>query len=289
MSTALVAGAPVRHLPVSYWGGWQILAKWIGLVAIGLIYFPLIWLALLSVSLHPLSGVPYPLSLANYRALIGDLRWTQPLLMSVLIGLGVAMVTAASATALGRVIPRMRRPGRIVFVAVIPLFVPGMATGAAMFIFFRALLGLKLGYWSIFLGHLVWAFPFALLLLLVLTTRFDYRLVEAATDLGASKWRAFWDIEFPILRPAIVGAGLFGFLLSFNEIQRSVFLRGTTTTMPVWNWIMASSQQSQVPIIFCLATITLLVVLPTLSVLFWALFVRLDAAPDSPGRRVAGG
>ena len=46
--------------------------------------------------------------------------------------------------------------------------------------------------------------------------------------------------------------------------------------MPVWNWAMASSQQSQVPIIFALATIVLLVTLPLLAGAFWLLFARLD-------------
>ena len=46
--------------------------------------------------------------------------------------------------------------------------------------------------------------------------------------------------------------------------------------MPIWNWFMAASQQSQVPIIFGLATIILLVTLPLLAGFFWLLFVRLD-------------
>ena len=57
---------------------------------------------------------------------------------------------------------------------------------------------------------------------------------------------------------------------------RSIFLRGTETTMPIWNWIMASSQQSQVPIIFSLATIVLAVVLPLLAGVFWLLFAKMD-------------
>ncbi len=59
-------------------------------------------------------------------------------------------------------------------------------------------------------------------------------------------------------------------------MQRSIFLRGTATTMPIWNWTMASSQQSQVPVIFSLETIVLAVVLPLLAALFWVLFVRMD-------------
>lgn len=260
----------------SYWSGWKRLGKWGGLAMLFAIYFPLGWLALMSISERPLSGIPLPFSLEHYRALFADTRWFEPFGASVLIALGVGLVCAAVATMVGRSIPRTRKPGGLLLLFLLPLFVPGMSMGAALFIFGRSVLGLKLGFWSIFLGHFVWAFPFSLLIILVLTTRFDHRLVEAASDLGASPWRSFWDIEFPILTPGIIGAGLFGFLLSFNEVLRTIFLRGTEKTMPVWNWIMAASQQSQVPIIFSLATIVLLVTLPLLAGMFWLVFVRLD-------------
>jgi ABC-type spermidine/putrescine transport system permease subunit II len=260
----------------SYWAGWPVVAKYIAFGALAFIYFPLLWLALMSVSAQPLSGLPLPFSGANYVALFQSGDWLAPFGISLLIAVLVGTVTAVTATLVGRVLPHSKRAGTLVLVAVLPLFIPGMAMGAAQFIFLRPMLGLTLGYWSIFLGHVVWAFPFSLLIVLVLTTRFDSRLVEAAADLGASGWRTFWDIEMPILRPGIVGAGTFGFLISFNEVQRSIFLRGTAETMPVWNWMMASSQQSQVPVIFCLETIVLAVVLPLLAALFWVLFVRMD-------------
>jgi ABC-type spermidine/putrescine transport system permease subunit II len=260
----------------SYWAGWPRVAKFVTFGALGIIYFPLLWLALMSISAQPLSGLPLPFSGANYVALFQSGDWLAPFGISVLIALGVGAVTAVTATLVGRVLPHSKRAGTLVLLAVLPLFIPGMSMGAAQFIFLRPMLGLTLGYWSIFLGHVVWAFPFSLLIVLVLTTRFDSRLVEAAADLGASGWRTFWDIEMPILRPGIIGAGTFGFLISFNEVQRSIFLRGTAETMPIWNWMMASSQQSQVPVIFCLETIVLAVVLPSLAALFWVLFVRMD-------------
>jgi ABC-type spermidine/putrescine transport system permease subunit II len=276
-SVTLALSAKLDAAPgLSYWRGWPALAKWAGYVVLGLTYFPLLWLALLSISERPLSGIPYPFSLANYRALGADSQWVPAFSASLIIATLVAIVCMVFATIVGRAIPNLRRPGSVVLIAVLPLFVPGMSMGAALFIFFRSFLGLKMGFWSIFVGHLVWAFPFALLTVLVLATRFDHCLLEAAEDLGASRWQRFWDIEFPILRPGIVGAGLFGFLLSFNEVLRSIFLRGTETTMPIWNWFMAASQQSQVPIIFGLATIILLVTLPLLAGFFWLLFVRLE-------------
>ena len=125
---------------------------------------------------------------------------------------------------------------------------------------------------------MVWALPFAFLLVIVLATRFDHRLLEAAEDLGASAWQRFWQIEFPIMRPGIVGAGLFGFILSFNELLRSIFLRGTETTMPIYTWAQASSHQSNVPIIFGLASLIFGVTLPIIGTFFWILFSRTDRA-----------
>jgi ABC-type spermidine/putrescine transport system permease subunit II len=230
----------------------------------------------MSFSERPLSGIPYPLSLENYVRLAGDANWVEPFWQSVVLGLVVGLACMVVATAVGRAIPRLQRPGGVVLVALLPLFVPGLTMGAALFIFFRSLLGLRLGMWSIFIAHMVWALPFALLLVLVIATRFDHRLLEAAEDLGASRWQRFWDIEFPILRPAVIGAGIFGFLLSFNELLRSIFLRGSETTMPIYNWTMTASHQSQVPIIFSLATILLAVTLPVMGGFFWLLFNRLD-------------
>ena len=262
---------------VSGWPLWPGLAKWLGLIVILLMYIPLVWLAVMSFSGRPLSGIPYPLTMEHYDELMGGFeKWGEPLYESVAMGVVTGLVCMVVATAVGRAMPRMRKPGGVMLIALIPLFVPGLTMGAALFIFIRSFLDLRLGLWSIFVGHLVWSLPFSLLLVLIIATRFDHRLLEAAQDLGATTWRRFWDIEFPILRPGIVGAGIFGFLLSFNELLRSVFLRGSETTMPIYNWTMTASHQSQVPIIFSLSTIILGATLPILGGFFWLLFARLD-------------
>jgi len=272
---------PLKPRPISsklepsYAPIWKRLGKWSGFAMLALIYFPLLWLILLSISQNPLGGIPGAFSLEHYRALFSSSAWHKPMLASLGIGVAVGLICAIAATIIGRALPTLNSPGRVLFMFVIPLFVPGMSMGAALFIFARAVLNLKLGFWSVALGHFVWAFPFALLIVLVVTIRFDHRLVEAGKDLGASNWRVFWDIEFPILMPGIVSAALFGFLMSFNEVMRSIFLRGTAETMPVWSWVQAAAQQSQVPIIFSLASLVLLITLPLLCGVFWLLFARV--------------
>ena len=260
----------------SRWRVWPGVAMALGFFAIAAIYIPLVWLAVMSFSARPLSGIPYPLTLANFSLLLGDERWVPPLWTSIWMSALVALCCMIVATFVGRAITRMRRPGPVLLLTLLPLFVPGLTMGAALFIFLRILMGLTLGLWSIFIAQLVWALPFALLLVLVVASRFDIPLLEAAEDLGASPWRRFWEIEMPLLRPGVLGAGVFGFLLSFNELLRSLFVRGIETTMPIYNWAMAASQQSQVPIIFALATIILFVTLPVMGAFFWFLFVKLD-------------
>ncbi len=271
-----ITTAPNSRREISYWPLWKALGKWGGIAMLALIYFPLVWLALLSISENPLSGIPGPFSVQHYHALFASDEWHEPMIASLSIGLMIGLICAVAATIVGRAVPNMRRPGRMLFLFVLPLFVPGMSMGAALFIFTRSVLELKLGFWSVALGHFVWAFPFSLLIVLVVTVRFDHRLVEAGRDLGASNWQTFRDIEFPILMPGIVSAALFGFLMSFNEVMRTIFLRGTAETMPVWNWLQAAAQQSQVPIIFSLATLVLLVTLPLLCGVFWLLFAKLN-------------
>lgn len=260
----------------SLWRVWPIAAMGLGFFAIAAIYIPLVWLSVMSFAETPLSGIPYPLTLANYAQLAADERWRPPLATSIWMSTLVALCCMVVATMVGRAITRMRRPGPILLLTLLPLFVPGLTMGAALFIFLRIMMGFTLGLWSIFVAQLIWALPFSLLLVLVVASRFDLRLLEAAEDLGASPWRRFWEIELPLLRPGIFGAGIFGFLLSFNELLRSLFVRGVETTMPIYNWAMAASQQSQVPIIFSLATIILCVTLPIMGAFFWFLFVKLD-------------
>lgn len=256
--------------------GWRLYGVAAGVFGVFMIYFPILWLMLLSFSSRPLSGAPVPLTLEHYSSLFRNSQWLSPFMASILISLAVAFSCMVLATMVARSITRSGRPGPVLGLTLLPLFVPGLTMGSALFIFFRTALNLDLGFWSIYLAQLIWALPFCLLLVLVVASRLNLTLLDAAKDLGASPWRSFWDIEFPLLLPGIVGAGLFGFLLSFNELPRSLFVRGMSTTMPIYNWAMAASQQSNVPIMFALTTLIVVLTLPLIGALFWVLFVRLN-------------
>ena len=254
--------------------------KWLaavgGLAAIAMNYLPMLWLGVMSFDPEPMSGIPSGWTTEWYVELFSDLRWADPLVASIVLAFGIGVACTAAALLVARGVQALsnKARGRLIGIFLIPLLIPGVLMGAGLFIYLRVFLQLKLGWWSVFLAHFVWSFPFALLALLITSSRYDHRLTEAAADIGANPWRAFLDIEFPFLLPGIVSAGLFGFLFSFSELSRSIFLRGGKTTLPIFEWIQASAHESSVPLIFALSTLELVGSGVIIVGAFWFLFGR---------------
>jgi putative spermidine/putrescine transport system permease protein len=76
----------------------------------------------------------------------------------------------------------------------------------------------------------------------------------------------------PIIAPSIVGIGLFGFTLSYDELARSSQVMGATNTLPLE--LRGLTTTVTTPIIYALGTITTLfsfVVIGTFFLIFWLL------------------
>jgi ABC-type spermidine/putrescine transport system permease subunit II len=257
-------------------------AVWITLIGgfgiTALIYAPVIWLGVLSISADPLAGLPGSFTLQWYGSLLTSTGWVDPLMVSLEIAVMVSVLCMISAMLVGRVLPRLKRGrGLLLGAFLLPLVVPGIVVGIDVFICYKMFWTLKMGMWSLVLVHFIWAFPFALIGMLVISSRFDVRLLEAAADLGASPWRRLWDIERPLLTSGVVTAGMFGFLLSLTELPRSIFVAGQTQTLPLFTWAETMSRGSHVSLIYCLNTL-IAVVSMALSVLaVWMLGRRVKS------------
>jgi spermidine/putrescine transport system permease protein len=69
--------------------------------------------------------------------------------------------------------------------------------------------------------------PFVTLPIFVALENMDRRLLEAATDLGASRMRAFMKITLPIAAPGIVAAFLFVFIPTIGEFVTPALVGGS--------------------------------------------------------------
>jgi putative spermidine/putrescine transport system permease protein len=118
--------------------------------------------------------------------------------------------------------------------------------------------GTAMGLYTSALGaHLTWTLPFGLLIMLAVFNRFNPAYEEAAADLGASPWQSFRHVVMPLIAPSLVGVGMFGFTLSWDEIARTSQAIGDVNTLPLELQGLTSTVTT--PAIYALGTVTTVV------------------------------
>lgn len=160
--------------------------------------------------------------------------------ISTLIALPVGIVVAWFAV-------RSRLPGRRIIEAILmaPLAVSSVAIGFAVL---RGLSGspLHLGgtLLAIALAHGILTYPFVVRALRPVLEGLDVRLIEAARSLGASRVRAFFEVEFPLIRRGLLVAAVFAIALSMGEMSATIMLmRPGLSTIPVAVYGLLSARQ----------------------------------------------
>jgi ABC-type spermidine/putrescine transport system permease subunit II len=204
------------------------------LLVLAFLYVPLVPPFLFSLAPGGDAGADR-LTLRWYGAL-----WENPLLVagiqnSLAIGVLVGVVTPPLALLAAMAVRELRVPRLVVLVVLVPLFVPGVSLGLAIAFFFRQL-GIVPSLWTIAVVHVLWALPFAFLIILAVMATFDPVYLEAAYLHGADRWRAFRDVELPLIRHGITGAGIFAMILSFNETVRTALVQGPLNTVQTYIW-----------------------------------------------------
>jgi putative spermidine/putrescine transport system permease protein len=122
---------------------------------------------------------------------------------------------------------------------VLPLVVPGIVAGTAIYVFQieielatqLPLLGSMAG---LVFAHIMITIPWTVRLLTASLVGFDRSIEEAALNLGATPLRAFVKVTLPVIKPGIVAAALFSFIISFGNLEMTLFLVAPgQTTLPI--------------------------------------------------------
>ena len=120
-------------------------------------------------------------------------------------------------------------------------------------------------------AHLTWTLPFGLLIMFAVFNRFNPAYEEAARDLGATPWQSLRHVVLPLIAPSLVGVGMFGFTLSWDEIARSSQTIGDVNTLPLE--LQGLTTTVTTPSIYALGTLTtvvsLVVIATTLASVAW--------------------
>jgi len=123
--------------------------------------------------------------------------------------------------------------GIVEYVSTLPIMIPEIILGMVFMVFF-SLLGLKFGMLTLVIAHTAFCIPYVFMIVKARLVGMDPALVEAARDLGASEFRAFWDVTPPLITPGILSGMLLAFAMSLDDVVISIFVTGArTVTLPV--------------------------------------------------------
>jgi len=227
--------ARVRR-PARHWG--DLLLPGVSLLVFAFLYLPLAVVVLYSFSAPEIARWPISgFTVDWYRELARDDDLLAALRLSVLIGLASATIAVVLGTLAALAIDRFHfwGKGALRFAVLLPITLPGIVTGVAMLSFF-SLLGWPLSRWTLIIGHATFCIALVLNNVVARLGQLPRNLDEASADLGATPWRTFWRITFPLIRPAVLAGAVLAFTLSFDEVVVSFFLQGREATLPLLIW-----------------------------------------------------
>ena len=185
----------------------------------------------------------------------------EAVLRSILIALGSSFLSVVIAT-LGAIAIKwynFKVKKYVKFISYIPLVIPGIIMGISLAIFFANIVkgGVPLSMWTIFIAHTTFNIPFALFIIMSRLDEFDYSVVEAAYDLGASEFTTLVKVIIPMMMPGIIAGFLMAVTLSFDDFVITSFVSGNgQPTLPIY--IYASIKRGVSPVVNALSVILII-------------------------------
>ncbi len=173
------------------------------------------------------------------------------LLLSVWTSIKTGFFVALLSTVVGTIAALLfeeehfRFKGILYFLALAPLVIPGVVLGISILLsstfagtYIEETFGvdvelLRPSFWLVVIGQFSFGATYVMLLVSARLKKFDRSLEEAAQSLRATRLEVIRLITIPFLRPAIIGAFVVAFLISFSNFNTTIFLVGSDPTLPV--------------------------------------------------------
>jgi spermidine/putrescine transport system permease protein len=220
-------------------------------------YLPILILVVNSFNASHFGGTWEGFSLVWYRKLMGAREIWHALRNTLIIAVGATAVAAVLGTTAAFALHRYQSSLQRFHYGLIytPLVVPEILMGISLLLFFVAI-GATLGLFTIFLAHVTFCVSYVAMVVLGRLQDFDFSVIEAAQDLGASWWVATRKVFLPLIAPGIGAGALLAFTLSLDDFVISFFVAGPgSTTLPIRIYSMI--KHGNPPLINALSTLLL--------------------------------
>lgn len=205
------------------------------LLLYGFVVLVLAWLIIPVLIIVPMSfsgarflAFPPPSwSLRWYEAYLGNPQWMQATRVSLTVALLSSVVATvfgtAAAYALNLTNSRLVRSLQAVLL--LPLVVPIVITAVGIFLVY-ARVGLIATMTGLVLANIMLGMPYVVTSVLVGLRKFDPTQEMVARSLGMNRWRAFFSVTLPQIRPSVISGTLFAFISAIDETVVALFISG---------------------------------------------------------------
>ena len=199
--------------------------------------------------------------------------WTDPfkypeLTDALIFSLKIAVVVTAIATVLGTLLGlamvkyKFRAKGMIGAILILPLTMPEIVLGFSLLTLFVSI-NWSRGFITIVIAQVMFSVSYVATTVRARIRGFDWRLEEAALDLGASPFRTFRKITLPLIAPGVVAAAMLTFALSLDDFIITYLNSGLDNTFPIQIWNM---KRSKIPVQINVFSTALLVISVILAI-----------------------
>jgi iron(III) transport system permease protein len=195
-------------------------------------------------TINPIIQVVLKPGTADYVKLLTSKRWFGAILNSMFMTLVSTLSCTAIAFLFAYVITRLEVPCKRIFrfVTLLPIVSPPFIVALSYIILFgrqgfitKDLLGLNVniyGKFGLWMVQTITFFPYAYAVLRGVLRSIPPTLEYAAYNMGASRWRAFKDVIFPLCRPGIAGGALVAAMSIITDFGNPMIIGGGMALLP---------------------------------------------------------
>ena len=164
-----------------------------------------------------------------YQEVFQDTR----LLIILLNTVTIALLSAAISTIIGVAgalaltnIRRRRVRSALLTLNNVMIVSPDVIIGASFLILFTAI-GMQLGFTSVLISHIAFSVPIVVLMVLPKLQEMSSNLIDAARDLGASRWDVLTRVIIPYITPGIMAGVFMALTYSLDDFAVTFFVTGS--------------------------------------------------------------
>ncbi len=201
----------------------MVVIAWMGIM---FLLMPLLVSIPISLTPHAYLSMPDDsLSLTHYRDLFGSAEWGISFLQSFLIAAlsTLIAVTLGTLCAIGLWKISSHRGESVRLLILFPLIVPPIVSAL---VFYRLWgdLGLLDSYIGMILAHAILAVPYVVVAVSASLSTLGIKTEQASRNLGANLYQTLRYVIIPSIKPGVMSAAIFAFILSWDELVVTLFI-----------------------------------------------------------------